>query len=257
MKKWICALLFVWSPAFANTQMSDMSDLWWNANESGWGVTVTHQREVIFLAFFVYGTDGKPTWYTGQASYQSQNSQSALVFTGQIFQTTGPWFGTAFNPNSVTVTQVGTMTFTAFLDSATLTYSINGVTVNKTLTRQTFRNNDLTGTYTGTIRQVQTGCSGGAINGTYLIPAVVTATHNTSGLVLLIQTNDDLCGYSGNYTQYGRLSGSTGQFVCASPSKGNYQMLELDATLTGITGRFTAQGNFCTSVTGRFSVVRN
>ena len=82
-KKWICSLLFVASPAFANTFMSDFSDLWWNANESGWGVTVTQQREVAFFTFFIYGADGKPAWYTGQTTFTSTNTQGAAVFMGQ------------------------------------------------------------------------------------------------------------------------------------------------------------------------------
>ena len=36
------------------------SDLWWNPAESGWGVTVDHQQDVMFLMFFIYRSDGSP-----------------------------------------------------------------------------------------------------------------------------------------------------------------------------------------------------
>ena len=54
MKKAAAVFFSLWllSPfASANTFTTDLTDLWWNANESGWGVTATHQREVVFLTF--------------------------------------------------------------------------------------------------------------------------------------------------------------------------------------------------------------
>ena len=72
------------STAFANTFGTDMTDMWWNPNESGWGVTATHQNEIVFLTFFVYGTDNRPTWYVGQAAYTGLNGQGAASFSGPI-----------------------------------------------------------------------------------------------------------------------------------------------------------------------------
>ena len=38
----------------------DYTDLWWNPNESGWGLTITqHPSTNIFAAWYVYGSDGK------------------------------------------------------------------------------------------------------------------------------------------------------------------------------------------------------
>jgi len=51
------------------------SDLWWNPAESGWGVTVDHQQDVMFLTFFVYRADNSTYWVT--ATLQKVGSTGA------------------------------------------------------------------------------------------------------------------------------------------------------------------------------------
>lgn len=257
MKKWLCALLFVASPSFANTFSSDFSDLWWNANESGWGVTVTQQQEVVFLTFFVYGVDGRPVWYTGQGSYASVSAQGGFVFTGQMYQTTGPWLGSLFNTNQVTNRPVGTLTFTAFLYSATLAYTIDGVTVNKSLTRQTFRNNSLAGEYMGTIKSVQSGCRAPFPNGDFNRYIDVSISHFGSTVAMTIrETDGSFCNYSGNYTQGGKLGRSQGTTTCSSGATGTYDAIEIEAGISGLIARFNSSNNFCTSVSGRLTLMK-
>ncbi len=39
--------------------------LWWNSpagSESGWGINLTHQGDVLFASWFTYGADGNPLW---------------------------------------------------------------------------------------------------------------------------------------------------------------------------------------------------
>ena len=123
MKKLSALLLAIClsSPfASANTFTTDLTDLWWNSNESGWGLTASHQRDVIFLTFYIYGSDNRATFYTATATYTGQAGSGALIFTGPMYQTTGPWFGTFFNPNAVSARLVGTATFTAFVDAASV-----------------------------------------------------------------------------------------------------------------------------------------
>jgi hypothetical protein len=112
----------------AKTSFStDSSDLWWNPNESGWGMQLVQQAEFIFATLFIYGADGKPTWATAQLTPIGTPSWS-----GPVYVTSGPWFGGTFNPASVTVRQAGSMTFTASsVTAGTVTYSIDGVTVTK------------------------------------------------------------------------------------------------------------------------------
>ena len=43
---------------------SPLTGLWWNANESGWGATITQQSNMLFITMFVYDSAGNPVWYT-------------------------------------------------------------------------------------------------------------------------------------------------------------------------------------------------
>ncbi len=253
-----CLLSFcLWSPfASANTFTTDLTDLWWNANESGWGVTATHQREVVFLTFFVYGPDNRPTFFTATLSYTGQTGSGALNFTGPMHTTTGPWFGSGFfNPNAVSARQVGTATFTAFVESATLTYSVDGVTVTKSLTRQTFRNNDLTGNYGGVFRETTAGCGNPSNNGTIEFAAGTSINTTATTMTMTTNNNGFVCNWSGNYRQAGRMGSSAGTYVCGA-LQGTYDMVEIEANPQGITGRYTGQDNSCAQVSGRFGMVK-
>ena len=257
MKKAAACLLSLWlflPFASANTFTTDLTDLWWNANESGWGVTATHQREVVFLTFFVYGTDNRATFYTGQASYTGQSGSGALIFSGPMYQTAGPWLGTFFNPNLVSIRQVGTVTFTAFVDAATLNYSVDGTFVTKALTRQTFRNNDLTGNYAGVFRQTSAGCSNPANNGAVENVVGVAISNSTTGLAITTNGNGSVCNYAGNYRQGGRMGSSTGTYTCPGLS-GSYEMIEIEANPQGVTARFSASDNACSQISGRLAIV--
>lgn len=244
--------------AFANTYTTDLSDLWWNENESGWGVNVNHQREVVFLTFFIYGADGRGSWYTGQATNTGQDSRGALIFTGGMYEFSGPANGTPFKSTSVVGRNAGTMTFTAFLDSATLTYTIDGVSVNKFVTRQTFRNNDLSGEYMGAIKRNQSGCLNTTANGDINSSVEFTVTNTaTTFSMTLRKPVGGTCTYTGNYVQTGRLGRSTGTYTCTEgAARGAYDFFELEANIQGFLGRFFANDNLCDSVSGRFAAMR-
>jgi hypothetical protein len=111
-------------------------DLWWRSSESGWGVNVTHQGDVIFATWFTYGSDGKGLWLVMPNGAKVGDG----VYSGALYRTTGPAFNTpSWNPMQVGVTQVGTGTFT-FTDAnnATFAYTVNGVSQSKGITRQVF-----------------------------------------------------------------------------------------------------------------------
>jgi hypothetical protein len=113
---------------------TDYTDLWWNSNESGWGMAMTQQNQNIFLAWFVYDASGKPVWYVASNCAVSGNGCS-----GTVYSTTGPPLSTSFNPQSVTVTPVGNISV-SFTDAnnAVLTYTVNGQSGTKNVTRQLF-----------------------------------------------------------------------------------------------------------------------
>jgi len=117
---------------------TNYQDLWWAAgcNESGWGINLTHQGDVIFATWFTYDLDGTPLWLAVTAPRIGQGN----VYSGSLVRTSGPALGSAsFDPAKVTRTVVGTATFTfANGNAATFAYSLEGVTRTRAITRQLF-----------------------------------------------------------------------------------------------------------------------
>ena len=112
----------------------DYTDLWWNPNESGWGIAVTHQFGVMFLTWFVYDNSGKPMWYAATSC-----TVSGAGCSGTLYRATGPAFGPTFDASQVRAIEAGTVTL-SFSDAnnGTLSYTVNSVTSSKTITRQLF-----------------------------------------------------------------------------------------------------------------------
>jgi hypothetical protein len=110
----------------------NVADHWWNPTESGWGLFIWHDRlDHLLAAWFTYGADNKPTWYTIQAGSWT----SPYDYEGKIVQTTGPVFS-AFAPGSAVQVQiVGTAKLSLGPDTGTFTYSLNGVTQTKSIVR--------------------------------------------------------------------------------------------------------------------------
>ena len=113
--------------------------LWWGApagSESGWGLNLTHQGDILFATWFTYDTDGSAMWLVAPDARRTTGDS----FTGALYRTTGPAFNSVpFNPLAIGVTQVGTATF-ALNDenTGTFTYTVNGITQSKPITRQVF-----------------------------------------------------------------------------------------------------------------------
>ena len=113
--------------------------LWWNPRESGWGLNLNHQGNLLFGTLFTYDANRAPLWLVMSAGAMQSDGRT---FTGDLYRTTGP----AFNANPFTpigpanVTKVGSMTV-AFdeASSATLTYTVNGTQVVKSIQRQVYR----------------------------------------------------------------------------------------------------------------------
>jgi hypothetical protein len=232
----LCFLLSVF-PASATSYSTDFSDLWYNPNENGWGVNVIQQGNTLFLTFFIYGSDNKASWYVASSVPDTTGN---LVFSGALYQTTGPWFGTTFNPSAVGVKQVGTVTFTVkSIADATLSYTINSVTISKSITRQTWKIDDLTGTYIGGGSFTRTKCTNSASNGHSTQLNTYTFTPTATGLVVTLtgQATGNTCTFTGDYSQYGRLGQSSGNYTCSSGSSGTFTMTEIEATPLGLLAR--------------------
>ena len=51
-------------PAWATGFSIDHSDIWWVPGESGWGLQVVQQANVIFATMYVYDPQNDPVWYS-------------------------------------------------------------------------------------------------------------------------------------------------------------------------------------------------
>jgi hypothetical protein len=144
----VLACLVLHFPAQGATSFSpDISGLWWNPDESGWGVNLIQQGSTIFATFFVYGADGRPSWFTASDMRGPSAPGQPMVFSGKLYESTGPAFSSsAFDPNAVVRREVGNATFEYLsLNEGTLTYTVAGVQMRKTIRRQTWALNDITG----------------------------------------------------------------------------------------------------------------
>ncbi|HET9577118.1 MAG TPA: hypothetical protein VFP44_04780 [Usitatibacter sp.] len=117
----------------------NFQDLWWRApagSESGWGVNIQHQGDILFVTWFTYDASGKGMWLVGSDIARTGPN----TFTGSLFTTTGPAFNASpWNPSQVVVTPAGTATFTfSDANNGTFAYTVNGVSQAKPITRQLF-----------------------------------------------------------------------------------------------------------------------
>ncbi len=114
---------------------SNYRGLWWNANESGWGLTMQHYYNSLFVAWFTYNPDGSQVWVTFQGDWTS-----ATTYEGKLYQVKqAGWNPASFNPNATNVTEVGTakLTFTD-VNRATFDYAMKGVTGKKLIEKFEF-----------------------------------------------------------------------------------------------------------------------
>lgn len=116
---------------------TDYSDLWWNPNESGWGIALTHRSDIIFATWYAYDAVGKPIWYVA-----SNCAVSGNVCTGDLYQVSGgtPLTDT-WNDANKKVNKVGSATITfSGPNNGSMRYSIDGGVsfLTREITRQLF-----------------------------------------------------------------------------------------------------------------------
>jgi hypothetical protein len=116
---------------------TNYQDLWWNASESGWGLNIAHQGDILFATLFTYDASGRGLWLVMSAGLKQADGS----YLGELYRTSGPAFNAVpFTPIGASdLTAVGTMRL-RFSDGerGELTYTYDGATVTKQITRQVF-----------------------------------------------------------------------------------------------------------------------
>jgi hypothetical protein len=269
-----CAL----SSAQAGAAISpDPTGLWYDPAESGWGLSLSQQGDKLFAVLFVYDPANRPVWYVASDidTPSGTNFTPLVSVSGKLYRTSGPWFGGAFDPNAVTMTEVGTLTLGFRQPDAQplgITYVIDGTTVQKTAQPQTFGTAaaNLVGNFEGGLQIM--GKSSIACADLALAPPASMAFKfqgTATGLGqfrLLWGRGDTFCAASGRYTQKGQFGSLSGRVGCAAnssvdissvPAAGDPQ-LQLDNLVInehGFSGAATVQSGACT-YTGAIGGVR-
>ena len=230
---------------------TDVSDLWWNPSESGWGMQLTQEADFVFATVYVYGSNGSPTWITGELV-----ANGGGVFSGPLYLTSGPWFGGPFDPTAVGIRQAGTMTFTLqTAGTGTLTYSVDGVQVTKEVQRETLVLDDYTGNYFSSTKLQSSGCADPMQDGV-TVGAVSMNINQTITDMSMVWAFDsgNVCTYSGAYGQAGHLGTFVGNFSCTNGDAGQMVLYEMRHRPGTISGQLSGSGsNTGCQYTGDFS----
>jgi hypothetical protein len=181
------------------------------------------------------------------------------VFSGDLYQTTGPYFGGAFNPSAVGYRRVGTLTFDATDgNSARLTYTVDGTPVAKNVTRQLWRYENLSGEFEGGLVYDQSLCRDPSDNNHIEAFGVITFTRNADGtLTMALQVTaatvngvpqiplpPTTFNVTGAYSQAGHMGRVTGTGTIIQPGLTNPTwtgtLFEIERGVNGIGGRVEA-----------------
>lgn len=221
----VLAFLVMTGGARATSANTDVSDIWWNPTESGWGMQMVNTGTFVFATIYIYGLDIRPTWLTGQLT---RTGAAQITFSGPLYVTTGPYFGGPFNPGAVGARQVGTMTFVlTTVTSGQLTYSVDGVVVTKAVQRQPLTLDNYSGNYAGTVTATTSGCISPADNGTGTFPINMGITQNGQSMSMVLAVNGGSCSFVGTYSQLGRMGQASGTTTCADGSVSSATFFEM------------------------------
>jgi len=117
----------------------NFTDLWWRAGgtESGWGVNVMQEGDVVFGTWFTYDAKGQGEWLVIPGATRT----APMTWTGTLYRTHGPAFDGTWDASKVGSTAVGTATF-AFTDASSGTFSatVDGASISKPISRMVYAN---------------------------------------------------------------------------------------------------------------------
>jgi hypothetical protein len=246
------AALCLGASAGATAASGETTDLWWDPAESGWGANIVQQGDVAFITLFVYGADGRPTWYfASEAREFARDTDLRPAFRGTLYKAAGPWLGGAFDPSKVAIQPVGQ----ALIEPRPggrlyLEYTAEGVTVRRTLVRQSFATPIVGKRYLGSFNL---RASRGGVPAEFTrFGAEVNLEIEAGELRMRVQGDDGTCHYRGAYASAGRYASASGTVDCEGGTTGTFAITELELTRHGLSGYLRVDGPDAIR-TGRFA----
>jgi hypothetical protein len=227
----------------ATTFSTNYTDMWGNAQESGWGLFIDQQADVLLGTLFIYDKFGVATWYTVQWRVGSSNG-GQTSYTGTLYQTSGPALGQPYDPSLVTYREVGQATIEFGDDAhALLNYTIDGAGAVKQTSRLTFAANSILGSYIGATQDVTFNCTDPTRNGLVTTDAgPFTITQNQDGMVLKFPT---CTATNGVFKQFGQIATVDAIYNCLGGVTGEMKFTGLMSEKGGITGTYTGKDKSC------------
>jgi len=187
---------------------------------------------------FVYGPSNTPTWYVATMQFAGN-----FTWTGDLYATTGPYFGTVpFNPANVVATKLGTMTWVAqTVETGTLNYDVDGVAVTKVVVRQSLVLDDYSGTYLGAFHGSATGCTNPADNAAPFDIPLTTISVTQSGQTISITVSVLGIAFviSGTLSQSGQFGTVVGTYTATGGEVGNASVSAMNVQVNALTATFS------------------
>jgi hypothetical protein len=233
----LAALLAVLPFAGPATALN-LTDSWWNRDESGWGLYVTHQGDTAGIGLLLHDANGKPFHVTGGLSLIALTNPGGWpVMSGTLYASTGPDHAGPFDSALVTRQAVGTATFTPTSPTeASLVYTINGQAVQKRVSRLTIAVKDIGGEYRH-VQRLDVHANPGSVR--IYESGTLTVFQDDHQINMRFRGGVAECEYNGNYAQRGRYGHITGFYQCNSGPSGAFTMEEVERTASGLAGKFT------------------
>lgn len=97
MKRVLASLALALTAASNAQAYTPASGFWWNPNESGTGIAIEIEDKLLFMAAYVYDTQGRPTWYLSAGNLTTSSSGGSTyynVYNGNLdAYANGQWVG--------------------------------------------------------------------------------------------------------------------------------------------------------------------
>ena len=229
---------------------STYTDLYYDPQQPGSGMSLVQQSETAFITLFTYGADGKPTWLVAvDAPVIAYASPGALpVFSGTLYKTEGSYHGGPYDASRSKAVPVGQLGVEALdRDRVRVHYTADGVTVVRELRRYTFAQPVDLANYVAqaSLRQVHAGQPFGTLQ----VQADLLVHLDAGTGIGFLRADDQLgrrCEYRGPYQFAGKLARVTGTYTCdrGDQPSGTFELADLEFTAHGFTAYLkTAAGN--------------
>jgi hypothetical protein len=242
MRIFACITVFFCSLAHA-TQPYDLSGLWMNSKEPGWGVSVHQQGDVLFLTLLVYGEDGEAHWYVAPDVYNDGDPYGYVdaPYYGDLYSARGPVLAWSehFDSAKVSLRRVGTVSFGAVNgESGTIRYDIDGRQVGRQVTRHTWAAMDIAGSYAGARMGYATGAS-------CVLPLTQRSSQFQvsqagSAIRIVLDEAGTRCEISGTLSQSGTAGEIAGQMTCPGVNA-RFTANEVRVNANSLSMRYTIQ----------------